>query len=321
VPLLERAFTIVELLIVIVIIGILATITIVAFNGIQERARASAVSAGLNQASKKLELYTVDNGGYPTTLADAGMNDGNGVAYQYTAAAAPSTTYCITGTQGSTSYWISNTSKSPTKGGCPGHGQGGVAAVTNLATNPSVETSGGGWLSRWYGSGGNGTLALTSLASHDGLQGYRKTWTVAGGGQDIGMSYALSSVTPGSPYSFGAYIRSSVTTGHKPFIIWKDSAGTQIGSIQFGAEVSIPANTWYRLAITNTAPANAASVVFVWGPYPSSGSPSAIVGQTLDFDSLMITQSPSLPSYADGSSPNWVWSGATNSSTSTGPAL
>ena len=35
----SRGFTIVELLIVIVVIGILASIVIVAFNGIQERAR------------------------------------------------------------------------------------------------------------------------------------------------------------------------------------------------------------------------------------------------------------------------------------------
>jgi prepilin-type N-terminal cleavage/methylation domain-containing protein len=38
------AFTIVELLITVVIIAILATITIVAYNGMQQRARASAAS-------------------------------------------------------------------------------------------------------------------------------------------------------------------------------------------------------------------------------------------------------------------------------------
>ncbi|RYF28607.1 MAG: prepilin-type N-terminal cleavage/methylation domain-containing protein, partial [Chloroflexi bacterium] len=38
----NRGFTIVELLIVIVVIGILAAITIVAFNGIQNRGKAAA---------------------------------------------------------------------------------------------------------------------------------------------------------------------------------------------------------------------------------------------------------------------------------------
>ena len=64
-------FTIVELLIVIVVIAVLAVITIVAFNGIQERARVSSVTSSLNQATHKLELYVVDNVSYPTALADA----------------------------------------------------------------------------------------------------------------------------------------------------------------------------------------------------------------------------------------------------------
>jgi len=73
-----RGFTIVELLIVIVVIAILAAITIVAYNGIQNRAQASAVQSDLAAAKKKLLLYQVDdaNGQYPstgTTLASAGI--------------------------------------------------------------------------------------------------------------------------------------------------------------------------------------------------------------------------------------------------------
>ncbi|MDB5165339.1 MAG: Fimbrial protein, partial [Candidatus Saccharibacteria bacterium] len=45
----QRGFTIVELLIVIVVIGILAAITIVAYNGIQNRARVSSVNSALTQ--------------------------------------------------------------------------------------------------------------------------------------------------------------------------------------------------------------------------------------------------------------------------------
>ncbi len=46
-------FTIVELLIVIVIIGILAAITVVAFNGVQERARVSAGKAFASQLARR----------------------------------------------------------------------------------------------------------------------------------------------------------------------------------------------------------------------------------------------------------------------------
>lgn len=61
----QRGFTIVELLIVIVIIGILASITIVAYNGIQGRARDSARVSDINAIRKALEVYKSFNGEYP----------------------------------------------------------------------------------------------------------------------------------------------------------------------------------------------------------------------------------------------------------------
>jgi len=59
-------FTIVELLIVIVVIGILAAITIVAYNGIQGRANDTAIQSDLINNAKKLEIYRLDNDAYPT---------------------------------------------------------------------------------------------------------------------------------------------------------------------------------------------------------------------------------------------------------------
>ncbi len=60
-------FTIVELLIVIVVIAILATISIVAFNGVQEKARDSQRRHDIGQLAKALELYYADNNRYPTS--------------------------------------------------------------------------------------------------------------------------------------------------------------------------------------------------------------------------------------------------------------
>lgn len=62
------AFTIVELLIVIIIIGILATITIVSYIGISKRATEATLKSDLANASKKLSLYFVDQGQYPQDL-------------------------------------------------------------------------------------------------------------------------------------------------------------------------------------------------------------------------------------------------------------
>ena len=64
----QRGFTIVELLIVIVIIAILAAITIVLYNGAQNRAKSSAAQALANNVSKKAQIYSTINSGYPATI-------------------------------------------------------------------------------------------------------------------------------------------------------------------------------------------------------------------------------------------------------------
>lgn len=63
-------FTIVELLIAIVVIGILAVITAVAYNGIADGARSAALRSDLVQAKKKLLLYRIQQGQSPDTPAE-----------------------------------------------------------------------------------------------------------------------------------------------------------------------------------------------------------------------------------------------------------
>lgn len=65
----QKGFTIVELLIVIVVIGILAAITVVAFNGVQNRGKASAGQSLASSVAKKAEAYNsarATGNGYPT---------------------------------------------------------------------------------------------------------------------------------------------------------------------------------------------------------------------------------------------------------------
>lgn len=61
-----KGFTIVELLIVIVVIGILATLVIVTFTGIQQKARDSKRKTDLNALDSHAEAYYASNGYYPT---------------------------------------------------------------------------------------------------------------------------------------------------------------------------------------------------------------------------------------------------------------
>lgn len=68
----QTGFTIVELLIVIVVIGILAAITIVAYNSIQAKARDTTRKNDLAGLSKATKLYAADIGDY----AEAGCGSG-----------------------------------------------------------------------------------------------------------------------------------------------------------------------------------------------------------------------------------------------------
>lgn len=68
----KSGFTIVELLIVIVVIGILASITVVAFNGVRARALESEKISKVSQIQKALESYKVINGTYPGTTQIGG---------------------------------------------------------------------------------------------------------------------------------------------------------------------------------------------------------------------------------------------------------
>ncbi len=74
----QRAFTLVEMMLVVVIIGILAALVIPKIAGQGERARVTAATADINGGIKSaLGQYEVDNGFYPKSLQDLIVAPGN----------------------------------------------------------------------------------------------------------------------------------------------------------------------------------------------------------------------------------------------------
>jgi len=117
-------FTIVELLVVIVVIGILAAITIVSYASISNRAKVAALQSDLTNASTQLKISqaTDASGDYPTNnncptpgSTEICLKPSNGnifTAYTSNNAANPKT-FTLTATNDTSSYQITNDS-SPT---------------------------------------------------------------------------------------------------------------------------------------------------------------------------------------------------------------
>ena len=70
---LNKGFTIVELLVVIVVIGILAAITMVSYNGVTNKAKTAQAQSNANSAIQVINIYQADtaggNGSFPADAA------------------------------------------------------------------------------------------------------------------------------------------------------------------------------------------------------------------------------------------------------------
>lgn len=327
-------FTIVELLIVVIVIAILAAITIVAYNGIQNRAKASATQTAASQAAKKIQTFAVDNvDTYPEATGTDGIGNFSSLGiptsgsstYQYSANnTVTPRTFCVTATTSNVSYYVSNASSTPVLGACPGHGLNGTAAITNLLLNPSWENS--TTLNAVTANTSTSSAEVTSSTdwSNNGSRSLKVALPAGSSASDTAATIAGSNgslsglgVTfiAGRTYSIRATINVPAAqtnpSSRARSIYYANSVDGWQTAAPFVTQAPNTPGT-YTLSTTFTVPLGA--TWFNIRLYNGSPAPNGPVY----WDSVILAETNTPPIYLDGNSTNWVWNGTANNATSTG---
>jgi len=134
------AFTIVELLVVIVVIGILAGVVIVGYNAVTGNAQASTAISSAASAANTIEKYKQNNSGnYPPDLTTAGVAAApSGTTYSYTNTG---TGYCFIATVSTISYYVTDANSQPIKGSSCPNTQNCPSGFIPVPGNPTFGTS------------------------------------------------------------------------------------------------------------------------------------------------------------------------------------
>jgi len=139
-------FTIIELLVVVVIIGILAAITIVSYRSLSARANEAAILSDLANAKKQFELYKIEHGFYPTGFGASNCLTGS-------TNPTPDTKYCLKSSIGGAYGLVYS-------------GSGGSDYILKLSKNDNA-----------YSVSDNTSPRQTVLAGPDWIDIGKQTWS------------------------------------------------------------------------------------------------------------------------------------------------
>jgi prepilin-type N-terminal cleavage/methylation domain-containing protein len=215
----KSAFTIVELLVVIVVIGVLAAITIVSYTDISSKVVATALQSDLGNASKLLKMYYTEYGSYPVISQTTNcpiapsivdnkycLKTSPGTTFVYSSNNSNATpTFNLLATNGTTNYTVTNSSQPSlvtlayaTGGTLTNDGRyrihtfstNGTLTVTTPGTAEVLVVGGGGGGATGGGGAGGYLEGMTTITNGN--------MSVVVGAGGLGINNALNTYAPGS---------------------------------------------------------------------------------------------------------------------------
>lgn len=184
-----HGFTIVELIIVIIVIGILAAITIVGYSGMSQSAKAHAVGSEAQRMATELRKYKVTNGVYPSDLSSISQTAG----YSYGYAKYDSNSLCVSATKDNISYYVLSSNTEPQSGTCAGASGGASAPSGLVATANSTSQITLSWTAPTSFTPANYTVQYSTSNSFTSSSSISNVTTT---------SQAIGSLSPSTQYYF-----------------------------------------------------------------------------------------------------------------------
>ena len=262
----KQGFTIVELLIVIVVIGILAAITIVAFNGVTKNAKSASVKSDVANNVKLIEAYKITNSEQaPATAAAASLkaSSDNTLSYLYNA---NSNTYCVQVQNNGITY--ASSGSAATEGDCGAAGMiawwklNGDASDANgsnagTVTNASLTTGQNGASNSAYSFNGSNTSITTKSFDVSGsitVSAWVKP-SVTSQSSKILAKHSGASNVQGTIADTTGYAQFEITAGGSYYSAYTNSAG------------QLPAGAW---SLVTGVYDRSTAAIYVNGAYVTS---------------------------------------------------
>lgn len=250
-PTSKYGFTIVELLIVVVVIAILAAITIVSYNGIQQRAASAAVQSEVSSLAKRAETLKSQSSTdtYPATQGEVVTGTTYGTTrYIYDAS---TNTFCIQSKKGTASFYETSYNLSAKSGDCT---EATETMIGWWKFNGDVTDSSGNGL-----NGTNSAATLTTGANGASNGAYSFDGTTAG------ISAPTTGTLSAATQSVSFWVNPSSLSGNRVFIATRTSASTGwmvaylnsavnfdcgTSSVRYNSGLTMTTGAWHHVVAT-----------------------------------------------------------------------